>query len=60
VPAPLKEQLAVGGRLVMPIGEYRFGQYVVRVTRGSGDNFHQERLLDVVFVPLIGEYGWPE
>ncbi|MFO7877831.1 MAG: protein-L-isoaspartate(D-aspartate) O-methyltransferase, partial [Desulfovermiculus sp.] len=43
VPEPLKEQLTVGGRLVMPIGEYRFGQYVVRVTRGSGDNFHQER-----------------
>lgn len=60
VPEPLKEQLAVGGRLVMPIGEYRFGQYVVRVTRGSGDNFHMERLLDVAFVPLVGEYGWPE
>ncbi|MGM0539544.1 MAG: protein-L-isoaspartate(D-aspartate) O-methyltransferase [Thermodesulfobacteriota bacterium] len=60
VPEPLNEQLAVGGRLVMPIGEYRFGQYVVRVTRGSGDNFHQERLLDVAFVPLVGEYGWPE
>lgn len=60
VPDPLKEQLAVGGRLVMPIGEYRFGQYVVRVTRGSGDNFHQERLLDVAFVPLVGKYGWQE
>jgi len=60
VPEPLKEQLAVGGRIVMPIGEYRFGQYIVRVTRGSGDNFHQERLLDVAFVPLIGKHGWPE
>ncbi len=60
VPEPLKEQLAVGGRLVMPIGEYRFGQYVVRVTRGGGDNFHMERLLDVAFVPLVGKYGWPE
>ncbi|MDZ7760465.1 MAG: protein-L-isoaspartate(D-aspartate) O-methyltransferase [Desulfovermiculus sp.] len=59
VPESLKEQLAVGGRLVMPIGEYRFGQYIARVTRGKGDNFHQERLLDVAFVPLIGEYGWP-
>ncbi len=60
VPEPLKEQLRTGGRLVMPVGEYRFGQYIVRVTRGSGDNFHKERLLDVAFVPLIGEYGWPE
>ena len=58
VPEPLKEQLAVGGRLVMPIGEFRFGQYIVRVTRGSGDNFQQERFLDVAFVPLVGEYGW--
>lgn len=60
VPHPLKEQLTVGGRLVMPVGEYRFGQYITRVTRGTDDRFHQERLLDVAFVPLIGKYGWPE
>ena len=58
VPRPLKEQLKTGGRLVMPIGRYRFGQQIVRVTRGSGDNFHLERFLEVSFVPLVGEFGW--
>ncbi len=58
VPEPLKEQLAVGGRLVMPVGEYRFGQYIIRITKGKGDNYYQERLLDVAFVPLVGKYGW--
>ena len=60
VPQTLKDQLAVGGRLVMPVGEYRFGQSLVRVTRGQDNHFHQERLLDVAFVPLIGQYAWPE
>ena len=58
VPGPLKEQLAVGGRLVMPIGEYRFGQHIVRMTKGTGGALHEERLLDVAFVPMIGRYGW--
>jgi protein-L-isoaspartate(D-aspartate) O-methyltransferase len=60
VPEPLKEQLKTGGRLVMPIGEYGFSQYIVRITKGTGNHFNQERLLDVAFVPLIGKYGWPE
>lgn len=60
VPDPLKEQLAMGGKLVMPVGEYRFGQYITRVTKGKGDHFNQERLLDVAFVPLIGKHGWPK
>jgi protein-L-isoaspartate(D-aspartate) O-methyltransferase len=60
VPEPLKEQMAIGGRLVMPVGEYRFGQYITRVIKGTGDQFNQERLLDVAFVPLIGKHGWPK
>ena len=60
VPEPLKEQLAFGGRLVMPIGAYRLGQSVVRVLRGADGAFHQERMLDVAFVPLIGKHGWQE
>ncbi len=58
VPRPLKEQLKTGGRLVMPIGRYRFGQQIVRVTRGSGANYHLEKFLEVSFVPLVGEFGW--
>ena len=60
VPQPFKAQLRVGGALVMPVGDYRFGQSIIRVTRGQGDRFHEERLLDVAFVPLIGQYGWED
>ena len=58
VPPPLKEQLAEGGRLVMPVGDLYRGQVIVRVTRVDADRFETEELLDVAFVPLIGEYGW--
>jgi protein-L-isoaspartate(D-aspartate) O-methyltransferase len=60
VPQPFKDQLRVGGAVVMPVGDYRLGQSIVRVTRGQGGHFHQERLLDVAFVPLIGKYGWED
>ncbi len=58
VPAPLLEQLAVGGRLVMPVGSRRRGQRLVRVTRRGADDYGYEELEDVAFVPLIGEEGW--
>lgn len=60
VPEALKEQLKPGGRLVMPIGQYRLGQFITRITKGFDNNFQEERLLDVAFVPLIGEQGWEE
>ena len=58
VPEPLKEQLAIGGRLVAPVGE-RYYQNLVRVTRDSTSDYRAETLLSVAFVPLIGEHGWP-
>ncbi len=58
IPEPLLEQLKVGGSLVMPVGEYKFHQTLMRVTKGMGDKFHKEVLMDVLFVPLIGEEGW--
>lgn len=60
IPETLKKQLKMGARLVMPVGEYRFGQRIVRLTRGGGDTFHLETLLDVAFVPLIGQFGWEQ
>ena len=58
VPAALLEQLAIGGRLIMPVGSaYRF-QRLVRVTRMSGTGYDYADLEDVAFVPLIGEQGW--
>ncbi|HEY0714139.1 MAG TPA: protein-L-isoaspartate(D-aspartate) O-methyltransferase [Polyangia bacterium] len=60
VPRALKEQLAVGGRLVIPVGPEDGGQSLVRVTRHGRDEFTEEALADVSFVPLIGKEGWPE
>jgi protein-L-isoaspartate(D-aspartate) O-methyltransferase len=60
VPIPLKYQLKVGGRLVVPIGPDTRTQELVRVTRVGPDSFEQEDLADVRFVPLIGAAGWGE
>ncbi|MGH7296436.1 MAG: protein-L-isoaspartate(D-aspartate) O-methyltransferase [Polyangiaceae bacterium] len=59
VPRALLEQLAVGGHLVMPVGP-QDEQKLVRVTRVSPDEYREEVLEDVRFVPLIGEQGWQE
>ncbi len=56
VPAPLLEQLAEGGRLVIPLQRTR-GQELVRVTRRGGE-LVEERLGAVQFVPLIGRHGF--
>ena len=58
IPAVLVEQLAEGGRLVIPVGN-SFQQTLTRVTRLRDDR-RIDRLEGCVFVPLIGEYGWGE
>jgi len=58
VPASLKQQLKLGGRLVMPVGADQRAQELVRVTRISAAEYHSEDIGDVRFVPLIGEEGW--
>jgi protein-L-isoaspartate(D-aspartate) O-methyltransferase len=58
VPDALLDQLAVGGRLVIPAGETVGLQELVRVTRRPGDEYTYEDLGAVRFVPLIGEQGW--
>jgi len=58
VPEALLEQLAPGGRLVIPVGEGRGLQQLLRVTRGIDGRFRREELADVRFVPLIGAEGW--
>ena len=58
IPGPLLAQLREGGRLIIPVGN-RKKQYLKRVWRADTD-WHVERLLQVVFVPLIGRYGFRE
>jgi protein-L-isoaspartate(D-aspartate) O-methyltransferase len=57
VPQALLDQLAVGGRLVIPVGEERNLQRLVRITRNA-EGLQHEELGDVRFVPLIGAQGW--
>ncbi|HYG28924.1 MAG TPA: protein-L-isoaspartate(D-aspartate) O-methyltransferase [Allosphingosinicella sp.] len=58
VPDVLREQLAIGGRLVMPIGEPQEVQRLVKLTRTGEDDYEQEELGAVRFVPLIGAHAW--
>jgi protein-L-isoaspartate(D-aspartate) O-methyltransferase len=57
-PRPLLDQLADGGRLVIPVGG-RSGQFLERWVR-FGDKFESEQGVPVAFVPLLGEHGWKE
>ncbi len=56
VPLSLKEQLADGGRLVIPVGSRGY-QELNRIRR-QGNDFITENLGGCVFVPLIGVQGW--
>ena len=58
LPEPLLKQLAIGGRLVVPVGPDLLGQTLVRVRRIKENEYREERLLAVQFVPLIGAAGW--
>jgi protein-L-isoaspartate(D-aspartate) O-methyltransferase len=53
VPGKLLEQLATSGRLIIPVGGDPFHQSLVRWTKQGPDDFRQERLGAVAFVPLI-------
>jgi protein-L-isoaspartate(D-aspartate) O-methyltransferase len=56
VPQPLQEQLAVGGRLVIPVGDAWQDIHVITRTR---DGFTEESVLPVRFVPMTGEAERP-
>jgi protein-L-isoaspartate(D-aspartate) O-methyltransferase len=60
VPPALKQQLAIGGRLVIPVGEEARYQTLIKLTRTSDTEFEEQNLGAVAFVPLIGEQGWGE
>jgi len=60
VPRALLDQLAIGGILIMPVGEPNAVQQLVKVVRRGEDDFREEDLGLVRFVPLIGAHGWSE
>jgi len=57
VPPALLDQLALGGRLVIPVGETPARQELLRVTRVGESEYRRESLGAVVFVPLVGAEG---
>lgn len=58
VPQPLLDQLAEGGRLVIPVGELDHQE--LRLVFKHGYEFATRKLDQCQFVPLIGKYGWPD
>lgn len=56
VPRPLMEQLAEGGRMLIPVGS-RTMQRLMLVER-RGDAFDQREVTECTFVPLLGRFGW--
>jgi len=59
VPYALKQQLKIGGRLIMPVGRGQ-PQRLLKITRESATAYREEDLGAVAFVPLVGEEGWSE
>jgi len=57
VPPPLLEQLAEGGRLVIPVGPAK-QQELLRIIKREGRTT-RESLFACRFVPLLGRFGWP-
>ncbi|MGB9770674.1 MAG: protein-L-isoaspartate(D-aspartate) O-methyltransferase [Candidatus Kapaibacteriota bacterium] len=57
VPEPLLEQLAINGRLVIPVGDRNY-QAMYIITKIGEDQYKQEQENYFKFVPLIGEKGW--
>ncbi len=58
IPPELVRQLAVGGRMVIPVGDDIERQRLVLVRQKDPGRFVEEALEEVRFVPLVGEAGW--
>src|SRR5258707_11250542 len=58
VPNMLMSQLAEGGRMILPVGDSH-NQYLERVLR-AGNSWHIEQLIPVMFVLMIGRYGYSQ
>ena len=59
VPQEYLDQLSVGGRLIIPVGD-RESQSLMRITRVGESEYKEEKMLGCRFVPLIGNQGWKQ
>jgi protein-L-isoaspartate(D-aspartate) O-methyltransferase len=59
VPSALEDQLAIGGRLVIPVGPPGF-QHLTTIDRTAADTLEKRESVACTFVPLVGRQGWPE
>ena len=59
IPAAWRKQLAVGGRIVMPVGRERHYQRLIKLVRCGQDDYRSNSLGEVSFVPLVGADAWP-
>lgn len=59
IPSRYLEQLAIGGKLVIPVGSLD-QQVLVRVIRITDQQYQRQELMGCRFVPLIGDQGWQE
>ena len=58
VPQPLVDQLAEGGRMLVPVGTRELQRLVL--VRKQGGEVTTEEVLDCTFVPLLGRFGWTD
>ena len=59
IPEPLVAQLKIGGRLVIPVGELREAQRLIRIIK-SEKGYKEEDHGACAFVPLVGQHGWTQ
>jgi len=60
IPEALRNQLTIGGRLIIPVGDFIHHQRLVKLVRRGEHDFSEQELEPVRFVPLIGEQGWAD
>ncbi|MEJ2396581.1 MAG: hypothetical protein P8Z77_18005, partial [Candidatus Thiodiazotropha sp.] len=55
-PLPLIQQLAPGGRMILPVGKRRYTQDLILLQKTTDGDINSTSLLPVTFVPLAGEH----
>lgn len=58
IPQPLVDQLAPGGRMLVPVGDLDMQRLIL--VRRTDEGIEQEEVLDCMFVPLLGRFGWSD